>query len=74
MLLFAVAVKSYDLVVTLTGGGPGFSSDLPARFVVDQLARQQLGLGAAGACMLLITVAATVGPYVYMEIRRQQRA
>lgn len=73
VLLFAVAAKSYDLVVTLTGGGPGFSSDLPARFVVDQLARQELGMGAAGACILLITVAATVGPYVYLEMQRQQR-
>jgi len=74
ILLFAVAAKSYDLVVTLTGGGPGFSSDLPAHFIVDQLGRHELGTGAAGACILLITVAATVGPYVYMEIRRQQRA
>jgi glucose/mannose transport system permease protein len=74
ILLFAVAAKSYDLVVTLTGGGPGFSSDLPARFVIDQLARNELGVGAAGACMLLLTVAATVGPYVFLEIRRQQRA
>jgi glucose/mannose transport system permease protein len=74
ILLFAVAAKSYDLVVTLTGGGPGFSSDLPARFIVDQFARQELGMGAAGACILLLTVAATVGPYVYIEIRRQQQA
>jgi glucose/mannose transport system permease protein len=74
ILLFAVAAKSYDLVVTLTGGGPGFSSDLPAHFIVDQFARQELGMGAAGACILLLTVTATVGPYVYMEIRRQQQA
>jgi len=72
VLMFAAAAKSYDLVVTLTGGGPGFASDLPARFVVEHLARNELGMGAAGACMLLITIAAAVGPYLYMEMRRQK--
>lgn len=69
VLMLSVAVNSYDLVVTLTGGGPGFSSDLPARFVVELINRQELGMGAAGACMLLATVAATVGPYLYLQLR-----
>lgn len=70
LLLFSTAIKSYDLVVALTGGGPGFSSDLPARVVVELLNRQQLGMAAAGACALLGTVAAVVGPYLYWELRR----
>ena len=28
-----IAIKSFDLVMALTGGGPGFSSDLPATFM-----------------------------------------
>ncbi len=66
------AVKCYALVVTLTDGGPGFSSDLPARFVIDMLGRQELGLGAAGACALLFVVAAASAPYVYLAIRRRE--
>jgi len=72
VLLASMAGKSYDLIVTLTGGGPGFSSDLPAHFVVDLINRQELGMGAAGACMLLCTVAAVVGPYLYWELRAQK--
>lgn len=70
VLLFSTAIKSYDLVVALTGGGPGFSSDLPARFVMELISRQQLGMAAAGACTLLCTVAAVIGPYLYWELRR----
>lgn len=73
ILLFSLVVKSFDLVVALTGGGPGFSSDLPARFVMEHiLNRQELGLGAAGACMMLATIAAVVGPYLYAEIRQKK--
>jgi glucose/mannose transport system permease protein len=72
VLLFSTAAKSFDLVVTLTGGGPGFASDLPARFIVELINRQELGMGAAGACMLLCTVAAVVGPYLYYEVQRQR--
>lgn len=74
VLMLSVAVKSYDLVVTLTGGGPDFSSDLPARFVVELINRQELGMGAAGACMLLGTVAAIVGPYLYLQLRQPSDA
>lgn len=75
ILLFSLAVKSFDLVVALTGGGPGFSSDLPARFVMEHiLTRQELGLGAAGAFMMLCTIAAAVAPYLYLQIRQGRNA
>ena len=74
ILLFAMAVKTFDLVVTLTGGGPGFASDLPAKFVMDLIARQELGMGAAGACVLLWIVAAVIMPYIYIEFRRKRVA
>ena len=73
VLLFAMAIRTFDLVATLTGGGPGFSSDLPARFIMDLVARQELGMGAAGACVLLCIVVAVVAPYVYIEFRRQRQ-
>jgi glucose/mannose transport system permease protein len=70
VLLFSMSVKSYDLVATLTDGGPGFSSDLPGRFVVDLIGRQDLGMAAAGAIMLLCTVFGAGAPYIYRELTR----
>jgi glucose/mannose transport system permease protein len=72
VLLFAVTAKSYDLVVTLTGGGPGFSSDLPSRFIVDQIGRQELGLSAAGAVILILIMALLLAPYLCAEFRRHK--
>jgi glucose/mannose transport system permease protein len=72
VLLFCTSLKAFDVVVTLTGGGPGFSSDLPGRFVVELIRRQELGMGAAGACVLLGTAVAAIGPYLYVESRRKK--
>ncbi|MDP2699321.1 carbohydrate ABC transporter permease [Thalassospira sp.] len=75
ILMSAIVMKAFDLVVALTGGGPGFSSDLPARFVVDHiLNRQELGMGAAGAFVLLCTVLAVISPYIYFELRKARGA
>ncbi len=74
VLLFCMSVKTFDLVVILTSGGPGFSSDLPARFVVELTQRQELGMAAAGACLLLCSAAAAIVPYLYIESRKRQLA
>ncbi len=59
VLLAMNVVRSYDLVVALTGGGPGFSTDVPAKFIVDHyFERQSVGLASAAATLLLLTVAA----------------
>lgn len=72
ILLIEVVVKSYDLVVALTGGGPGFASDLPARFVIDStFERGNLGLASAGAVVMLIAVAASLAPYIFLQNRGQ---
>ena len=57
VLLAMNVVKSYDLVVAMTGGGPGFSTDLPAKFVVDHLfQRANIGLASAAATVMLVTL------------------
>ena len=74
VLLAIAVVKSYDLVVAMTRGGPGNASDLPARFVIDHtFERANLGLAAAGAVVMLVTMAAAVVPYLYTEMRRRER-
>ena len=57
VLLAMDVVKSYDLVVAMTGGGPGFSTDLPAKFVVDHLfTRANIGLASAAATVMLVAI------------------
>ena len=74
IILAHIAIKSFDLVMALTGGGPGFSSDLPAVFVYTfAFNRNQIGLGAAGSMMMLLTVVAVVVPMMYSEARRHCR-
>jgi glucose/mannose transport system permease protein len=70
MVLSHLSIKSFDLVMALTGGGPGFASDVPATFMYTMsFTRGQIGLGAASATMMLATVAAIVVPYLYSELR-----
>nr|WP_295885736.1 sugar ABC transporter permease [uncultured Devosia sp.] len=66
MLLTMGAVRTFDLVVALTNGGPGQSTEVPAKFIMDSLfARQDLGLATAGATVMLVTVMAVAVPILY---------
>jgi glucose/mannose transport system permease protein len=70
MVVSHLAIKSFDLVMALTAGGPGFATDMPATYMYTMaFSRGQIGLGAASATVMLATVAATVVPYLYSELR-----
>jgi glucose/mannose transport system permease protein len=70
MVLAHLAIKSFDLVMALTSGGPGYATDVPATFMFAMsFTRGQIGLGAASATIMLATVAAIVVPYLYSELR-----
>jgi glucose/mannose transport system permease protein len=70
VLLSVAVLRNFDLVVVLTGGGPGYASDLPSRFMYEMaFRRDQLGLGAASAIMMLFTFVAIIVPYLYSELR-----
>ena len=74
MVLAHIAIKSFDLVMALTAGGPGFATDVPATFMYTMaFTRGQIGLGAASATVMLATVAAIVVPYLYSELRSRDR-
>ncbi|MFD2264668.1 carbohydrate ABC transporter permease [Lacibacterium aquatile] len=74
VILAHLAVKSFDLVLALTGGGPGYASDLPATFMYEMVFRRnQMGIGAASAMMMLATVMAIIVPYLYSELRGGRR-
>jgi len=75
MVVSHLAIKSFDLVMALTAGGPGYATDLPATFMYTMaFSRGQIGLGAASATMMLATVAAIVVPYLYSELRQAKKA
>ena len=70
VILAHIAIKSFDLVAALTGGGPGYASDLPANFMyAHAFTRGQMGLGAASAMVMLGGVLAILIPYLYSELR-----
>lgn len=74
MILAHIAVKSFDLVMALTSGGPGVATDLPSIFMYQHgFTRGQLGLGAASAMMMLFTASAVVMPLLYSELMRERR-
>ena len=75
LVLSHLAIKSFDLVAALTAGGPGYSTDVPATFMYSvSFTRGQLGVGAASATIMLMTVAALVVPYLYSELRSKPHA
>ena len=73
VVLSHLAIKSYDLVIALTGGGPGRATEMPATFMYSYtFTRNQMGIGAASAVMMLMTIAAIMVPYLYAELREQK--
>ena len=76
VVLLQFAIKTYDLVVALTQGGPGVSTTVPAIVVYDLMfQRGQIAQGAAAAVMILAALAAVLVPYtLYMAWRRKKEA
>lgn len=74
VLLTTAVVKGYDLVVAMTGGGPGYASDLPGLFVVSTaFERSNIGLASAGAVVMVVSIVAALAPYLYIEISRKDK-
>jgi len=73
VILSHLAIKSYDLVVALTGGGPGRATEMPATFMYSYtFTRNQMGVGASSAVIMLMTIAAIMVPYLYAELREKK--
>ncbi len=76
VILLALAIKTFDLVRALTGGGPGISTMLPALVVYDfMFQRGELGRGSAAAVLMLLSMLAVMAPYgIYLRARRRREA
>ncbi|MGQ7844457.1 carbohydrate ABC transporter permease [Granulosicoccus sp. 3-233] len=66
-------IKLYDLIVAQTGGGPGLSSEVPAKYVYDMMfLSQNLGQGFAASTMMLLAVVVIIIPWAYLEFGGKQ--
>jgi glucose/mannose transport system permease protein len=65
IILGHISLKIFDLVVSMTGPGTGFSTDVPAFFMYDTTFRgNRFSEGSAIAMILLLLVAILVVPYL----------
>lgn len=70
IVLAHLAIKSFDLVIALTGGGPGYATDLPATYMYAMaFSRGDIGQAASSAMIMMAVVFTIVVPYLYSELR-----
>jgi glucose/mannose transport system permease protein len=63
-------VRLYDLVVAMTQGGPGVSSEVPAKYVYNYMfGAGNLGQGLAASSVMLVTVLIILIPWIMIEFR-----
>jgi glucose/mannose transport system permease protein len=71
VILAHMAIKSYDLVVALTNGGPGRSTWLPSVFMYQYtFTRNEMAVGAASSVLMLVAIGLIVLPYLLSEMRK----
>ena len=74
VVLLQFAIKTFDLAVALTNGGPGISTTFPAIYVYDLMfQRGQIAEGAAAAIMILLALTAVLVPYALWLVWRRRR-
>jgi len=72
IILGHTSLKIFDLVVSMTGSGPAFATDVPAFFMFDTTFRgNNFAQGAAVATLLLIVVALLVVPYLRYTVQTE---
>ncbi|MGF1771034.1 carbohydrate ABC transporter permease [Vibrio maritimus] len=73
VLLSISIIKMYDVVVAMTGGGPGVASEVPAKFIMDNLfERANIGLATAASTVMLTTVLCLITPFIYSNYIKKQ--
>ena len=72
VILTHIAIKTFDLVMALTKGGPGYATDVPATFMYAfAFNRGRLALGASSAVIMFIVVISIIIPYLYIARERR---
>lgn len=75
VLQFTGVIRTFDIVVSMTGGGPGISTVMPAMYVIQAIQqRLNVGQGSAAATMMLAPVAVLVLVRAVLEWRNRRKA
>jgi raffinose/stachyose/melibiose transport system permease protein len=64
-------LRSFDLIWTMTGGGPGFTSDVVASVIYKQYQAGFYGLSTAGNVVLFVVVTGIVVPLFWFLNRKE---
>ena len=68
------AVRIYDIVLALTQGGPGISSQVPSIYVFEKLFNGNLAGGLAASTVMLAMTSIVLIPWVYVEFIKGKSA
>ena len=75
VILAHLSIKAYDLVIALTNGGPGRATEVPATFMYSYtFSRNQMGVGATSAIIMLNMIFSIKIPYLYSELRSEKQS
>ncbi|WP_096420015.1 carbohydrate ABC transporter permease [Microcella alkaliphila] len=73
VLLLHVALKIFDLVVAMSGSGPGFVTDVPGIYIYNYLTSRYDKASAMSIVLLVMTLAVIV-PYLVRGYRHERKA
>jgi len=68
-------IRTFDLVVSMTGGGPGIATWMPAMYVINAIqSKLNVGQGSAAATMMLAPIALLLIIRAVVSWRNERRA
>ena len=72
LLSFLSGMRCFDLIWAMTGGGPGFATDVMASVVYKQYAAGYYGLSTAGNVIMFVMIALIVFPLQRFLLKREE--
>ncbi|WP_427170659.1 carbohydrate ABC transporter permease [Arthrobacter sp. 92] len=73
VLLLHVALKIFDLVIAMSGSGPGFVTDVPGIYIYNYLTSRYDKASAMAIILLLLTLVVII-PYLVRGYRKERKA
>jgi glucose/mannose transport system permease protein len=68
------SIKTYDLIIALTAGGPGRATEFPSSFMYAYTyGRNEMGLGASSAIMMVLASVVLLLPMIYLKRKERVR-
>lgn len=73
ILLVVNVVRTFDIVIAMTGGGPGISTQMPATYVIDNINSRNVAHGMAAATCMLLPIAVLIIIQAYFRRRAARK-